>query len=65
MTPKILYTVTEARDALGCTMSKSLIYKLLRQEEIPYVQIGNRKLITGAWIEKILREAQNSGGDNR
>lgn len=52
MTPKTLYTVTEARDALGCTMSKSLIYKLLRQEEIPYVQIGNRKLITGAWIEK-------------
>ena len=65
MATKTLYTVAEARNALGCTMSISFIYKLLRENDIPYVKIGNRKRITGAWVRRILEEAQKSGGDSQ
>ena len=49
---KLLYSIKEVATILG--ISKSLVYKLVKQEKIPILEIENRKLIKAETIEQIL-----------
>jgi len=55
---KTLFTVNQAWEVFGGTISRTFLYKMMRTGQIPCVQIGHRKLISGAWVEKILKEAE-------
>ena len=49
---KLLYSIKEVATILG--ISKSLVYKLVKQEKIPILEIENRKLIKTETIEQIV-----------
>lgn len=49
---KLLYSIKEVATILG--ISKSLVYKLVKQEKIPILEIENRKLIKAETIEQII-----------
>ncbi len=49
---KLLYSIKEVATILG--ISKSLVYKLVKQEKIPILEIENRKLIKAETIEQIV-----------
>lgn len=49
---KLLYSIKEVATILG--VSKSLVYKLVKQEKIPILEIENRKLIKAETIEQIV-----------
>lgn len=62
---KKLFTVNEAWEALGHTMSKAYLYKLIKLRQIPAIQIGSRKLIKGGWIKKVLNSAEETEVERR
>lgn len=49
---KLLYSIKEVATILG--ISKSLVYKLVKQGKIPILEIENRKLIKAETIEQIV-----------
>ncbi|NDO47260.1 helix-turn-helix domain-containing protein [Clostridium sp. MD294] len=49
---KLLYSIKEVATILG--VSKSLVYKLVKQEKISILEIENRKLIKAETIEQIV-----------
>ena len=49
---KLLYSIKEVATILA--ISKSLVYKLVKQEKIPILEIENRKLIKAETIEQIV-----------
>ena len=55
---KELFTINEAYEALDCTVSKSMLYKLARAKKIPVVNICSRILIRGSWIRAIRGETE-------
>ena len=52
---KILYTVEETLECNGgiLPMSKSTVYKLIRENKIPSRRIGKRVFIPGSYIRQI------------
>jgi excisionase family DNA binding protein len=49
-----LFTVAEAAD--HCRVSKTMIFKLIREGKLSPTKIGTRTLISGAAIERLLSE---------
>ncbi len=55
MTEKILYTVDEVLECNGglLPLSKSAVYKLIRQKQIPSKRIGKRVFILSSFIDDL------------
>ena len=57
---RLLLRASECADAMGCSRSK--VYELLAQKELPAVRIGGRLRIPVGkleeWIEKKVRERE-------
>lgn len=53
---KILYTVEEVLESNGgiLPLSKSAVYKLIRENEIPSKRIGKRVFIPGTFICELM-----------
>ena len=56
MKEKILYSVDEVLERNGgiLPMSKSAVYKLIRENEIPSKRIGKRVFILGSFIGELM-----------
>ena len=59
---KALYTVDEVLERNGgiLPLSKSALYKLIREKAIPSLRIGKRVFILGSYIESLLNPKDNS-----
>ena len=57
---KILYTVDEVLECNGgiLPMSKSAVYKLIREHKIPSKRIGKRVFILGHFFDEMLQDVQ-------
>lgn len=57
---KILYSVDEVLEVNGgiLPLSKSAVYKLIRQQEIPSKRIGKRVFILGTFFEDLRKSMQ-------
>lgn len=55
---KALYTVEEVLECNGgiLPLSKSAIYKLIRDKAIPSARIGKRVFILGSFIESLMKQ---------
>ena len=51
---KVVYSVTEVAELLG--ISKSYVYKLIRNKTIPFLKLGKRKIIPKTVFEEWLKE---------
>ena len=60
MKNKLLYTVDEVLERNGgiLPMSKSAVYKLIREKEIPSKRIGKRVFILGSFFEDMKKTLQ-------
>lgn len=47
---KLVYSIPEAAEVLG--ISKSYAYMLIKEKKIPYIEIGNRKLVPKTMLEE-------------
>lgn len=58
MKGKILYSVDEVLECNGgvLPLSKSAIYKLIREKAIPSKRIGKRVFILGSFIESLTNQ---------
>ena len=56
---KHLYTVDEVLERNGgiLPMSKSAVYKLIREEEIPSKRIGRRVFIPGSFLRTLMEQS--------
>ena len=56
---KVLYTVEESLQCNGgiLPLSKSAVYKLIRERKIPSHRIGKRVFILGTYLRSIMMEA--------
>ena len=56
---KILYTVDEVLERNGgiLPMSKSAVYKLIREKVIPSKRIGKRVFILGQYFDEMMKTA--------
>ncbi len=54
---KVLYSVDEVQECNGgvLPLSKSAIYKLIREKAIPSKRIGKRVFILGSFIESLTK----------
>ena len=59
-TGKLLYTVDEVLECNGgiLPLSKSAVYKLIREHKIPSKRLGKRVFILGHFFDEMTREAQ-------
>ena len=57
---KLLYSVDEVLECNGgiLPLSKSAVYKLIRENEIPSKRIGKRVFILGSFFEDMRNPAQ-------
>lgn len=57
---KLLYSVDEVLEANGgiLSLSKSAVYKLIREGKIPSKSLGKRVFILGSFFEEMLRDAK-------
>ena len=55
---KVLYSVDEVLECNGgiLPLSKSAIYKLIREKAIPSKRIGKRVFILGSFIENLMKQ---------
>lgn len=62
ITGKALYSVDEVLECNGgiLPLSKSALYKQLRDNAIPSIRIGKRVFILGSFIESLLNPKDNS-----
>jgi excisionase family DNA binding protein len=56
--PRIAYTLNETALALGC--STDTITRMIRRDEIRAVQVGKRRLIPVAELERIVMSGTNT-----
>ncbi len=61
MTEKTLYAVDEVLESNGgiLPLSKSAVYKLIREKEIPSTRIGKRVFILGSYIKGLMEQEHN------
>ncbi len=61
MTEKTLYAVDEVLESNGgiLPLSKSAVYKLIREKEIPSRRIGKRVFILGSYIKSLTEQEHN------
>ncbi len=59
---KTLYSVDEVLECNGgiLPLSKSAVYKLIREKTIPSRRIGKRVFILGSFIENLVNPKENS-----
>lgn len=59
---KLLYTVEEVLECNGgvLPLSKSAVYKLIRQKEIPSIRIGKRVFIPGKYFDDMRQKAMRN-----
>lgn len=50
----IVYSVTEVAELLG--ISRSYAYKLVKEGKIPVLDLGNRKVVPKAYLDKWIKE---------
>ncbi len=57
MSSKILYSVDEVLESNGgiLPLSKSAIYKLIREGKIPSKSLGKRVFILGSFIDNLMK----------
>ena len=57
---KMLYTVDEVLESNGgiLPLSKSAVYKLIREKQIPSKRIGKRVFILGSFFDDMKKPAQ-------
>ena len=46
----LVYSIPEAAEVLG--ISKSYMYMLIKEKKVPYIEIGNRKLVPKTMLEE-------------
>lgn len=57
---KPMYGVTAFRkEVLNNEVSRAHVYRMIERGEIPTVKIGQRLLIPGWWVEKLLNNPNN------
>ena len=54
---KLVYSIREAAEVLG--VSKSYLYLLVKQKEIPSLQLGKRRVIPKTFLEQWIQEKVN------
>lgn len=54
---KLVYSIREAAEVLG--VSKSYLYLLVKQKEIPSLQLGKRRVIPKSYLEQWIQEKVN------
>ena len=55
---KNFFTIAEVqKEVFSNTITRPTILKLVKNGEIPSVQLGKKTLIPGSWARKILRQA--------
>lgn len=54
---KLVYSIREAAEVLG--VSKSYLYLLVKQKEIPSLQLGKRRVIPKTYLEQWIQENVN------
>ena len=61
MADKVLYTVDEVLECNGgiLPLSKSAVYKLIREGKIPSKSLGKRVFILGVFIDDLMRQDDN------
>lgn len=61
MVEKTLYSVEEVLESNGgiLPLSKSAVYKLIREKEIPSRRIGKRVFILGSYIKGLTEQEHN------
>lgn len=61
MANKILYTVDEVLECNGgiLPLSKSAVYKLIREGTIPSKSLGKRVFILGGFIDDLMKQDKN------
>ena len=59
MEEKILYSVEEVLESNGgiLPLSKSAVYKLIREKKIPSTRIGKRVFVLGSFIRSLAQQA--------
>ena len=61
MTEKSLYTVEEVLECNGgvLPLSRSAVYKLIREQAIPSKRLGKRVFILGSFIRDLEKQERN------
>ncbi len=61
MAKKVLYTVDEVLECNGgiLPLSRSAVYKLIREGKIPSKNLGKRVFILGWFIDDLMRQDSN------